>query len=176
MGAAVGSRNDGSPVAFTLWGRAPGMADDGHRYFEELEVSETVDCGTIDVTEDEMLEFANRYDPQPFHVDPDAAAQSMYGDIIASGWLTAALSARLLVLEYMNDNATVGGTGIDDLRWHRPVYAGDTLAVSVELVDKHAGDNPLFGHTTAEVVTVNQHGDEVLTMKGLGLVEKADPA
>lgn len=152
------------------------MTDDGHRHFEQLEIGETVDCSSIDVTEEEMLEFATRYDPQPSHVDPDAAEQSMYGDLIASGWLTAALSARLLVLGYMNDNATLGGTGIDDLRWHRPVYPGDTLAVSVELVDKHPGENPLFGHTTAEVTTVNQHGDEVLTMDGLGLVEKADAA
>ena len=150
------------------------MDENGQRYFEELEVGETVDCGSIEVTEDEMLEFAERYDPQPFHIDPEAAKDSMYGDLIASGWLTAGLSARLLVTGYMNQNATLGGNGIDDLRWHRPVYAGDTLSVSVELVDKHAGDNPLFGHTTAEVTTVNQHGDPVLTMAGLGLVEKRD--
>jgi len=150
------------------------MDENGQRYFEELEVGETVDCGSIEVTEDEMLEFAERYDPQPFHIDPAAAKESMYGDLIASGWLTAGLSARLLVKGYMNQNATLGGNGIDDLRWHRPVYAGDTLSVSVELVDKHAGDNPLFGHTTAEVTTVNQHGDPVLTMAGLGLVEKRD--
>ncbi len=150
------------------------MADNDHRYFEDLEVGETVDCGSVEVTEEEMLEFATRYDPQPFHIDPEAAAESMYGDLIASGWLTAALSARLLVKEYMNNNATLGGNGIDDLRWHRPVYAGDTLSVSVELVDKHAGDNPLFGHTTAEVTTTNQHDDRVLTMAGLGLVEKRE--
>ena len=150
------------------------MDETDQRYFEELEVGETIDCGSIEVTEEEMLEFAERYDPQPFHIDPDAAKDSMYGDLIASGWLTAGLSARLLVKGYMNKNATLGGNGIDDLRWHRPVYAGDTLSVTVELVDKHAGDNPLFGHTTAEVTTENQHGDPVLTMAGLGLVEKRD--
>jgi acyl dehydratase len=96
----------------------------------------------------------------------------MFGDIIASGWLTCALSARLLVKGYMNDSATLGGNGMDEVRWHQPVYAGDELSVHVELVDKAAGDNPQFGHTTVLVTTTNQRDEEVLTMYGLGLVEK----
>lgn len=148
------------------------MMDDGTRYFEDLEVGEEVDCGSIEVTKAEMLEFAERYDPQPFHVDEEAARESMYGELIASGWLTCALSARLLVTEYMNENATLGGNGMDDLRWHQPVYAGDTLSVHVELVEKTAGDNPMFGFTRATVTTTNQREDVVLTMDGLGLVEK----
>jgi len=150
------------------------MAEHDRRYFEELNVGEEVDCGTIEVTETEMLAFAERYDPQPFHVDREAAKETMFGDLIASGWLTCALSARLLVTEYMNRNATLGGNGMDELRWRQPVYSGDTLSVHVELVDKRPGENPLFGHTKAKVTTTNQHEETVLTMYGLGLVEKGE--
>lgn len=150
------------------------MVRDDPRYFEDIEVGESFDCGSIEVTKEEMLEFAERYDPQPFHVDEEAAKESMYGDLIASGWLTCALSARLLVQGYMNENATLGGNGMDEIRWHQPVYAGDTLSVHVETVEKTAGDNPMYGFTKAEVTTTNQTATEVLTMYGLGLVEKRD--
>lgn len=148
------------------------MTDTDKRYFEDLEEGATYDCGSIEVTEEEMLDFAERYDPQPIHVDEDAARESMYGDLIASGWLTCALSARLLVTEYMNDNATLGGRGMDEVRWHQPVYAGDTLSVTTELVEKRTGENPAYGHTRVLVTTTNQNGDTVLTMYGLGIVEK----
>ncbi|WP_254761945.1 MaoC/PaaZ C-terminal domain-containing protein [Natrinema marinum] len=152
------------------------MSDQDSRYFEELDVGEEFDCGSIDVEKAEMLEFAERYDPQPFHVDEGAAAESMYGDLIASGWLTCALTARLLVTGYMNRNATLGGNGMDEVRWHQPVYAGDTLSVHVELVEKEAGDNPTFGHTRVKITTTNQDDSIVLTMYGLGLVEKRNAA
>lgn len=148
------------------------MGNEDLLYFEDLEVGEEFDCGSIEVTEDEMLEFAERYDPQPIHVDKEAAKESIYGDLIASGWLTAALSARLLVKGYMNRTATLGGSGMDELRWHQPVFAGDTLHVTAELVDKETAENPKFGHTRAEIVTKNQDGEVVLSMYGLGLVRK----
>lgn len=150
------------------------MSERDRRYFEDLEVGEEVDCGSADVTREEMLAFAERYDPQSFHVDEEAARESMYGDLIASGWLTCALTARLLVTAYMNENATLGGNGMDEVRWHQPVYAGDTLSVHAELVEKTAGDNPLFGHTRVAVTTTNQHDATVLTMEGLALTEKRE--
>lgn len=150
------------------------MTEQSKRYFEELTVGEEVDCGSIEVTEDEMLEFAERYDPQPFHVDKEAAEESMFGGLIASGWLTCALTMRLLVTGYMNETHIFGGRGMDDLRWHQPVYAGDELSVEAELVDKHPGSNPVFGHTKSAITTTNQHGVEVLTMTGLVVIEKRD--
>lgn len=150
------------------------MGDEDKRYFEDLEVGETVDCGSIEVTKEEMLEFAERYDPQPFHVDEEAARESMFGDLIASGWLTCALTMRLLVTNFMNETHVFGGRGMDDLRWHQPVYAGDELSVEAELVKKHPGDNPVFGHTKSEITTTNQRGTEVLTMTGLVIIEKRE--
>jgi acyl dehydratase len=152
------------------------MTNQDERYFEDLQVGEEFDCGSLDVERAEMLEFAERYDPQPFHVDEAAAAESMYDGLIASGWLTCALTARLLVTGYMNETATMGGRGMDEIRWHRPVYAGDTVSVHVELVEKRAGENPSFGHTRVKVTTTNQNDSTVLTMYGLGLVEKRDAA
>lgn len=144
------------------------------RHFEDLTVGETHDCGSVEVTEQEMLQFAERYDPQPIHMDPEAAAESMFGDLIASGWLTCALSARLLVQGYMNHTASLGGRGMDDVRWHAPVYADTTLSVTVELVDKHTGENPAFGHTRVEVTTTDDDDQVVLTMEGLGIVAKRE--
>jgi acyl dehydratase len=143
------------------------------RYFEDLTEGDSYDCGSVTVERGEMLRFAERYDPQPIHVDPEAAEESVYGGLIASGWLTCALSARLLVTGYMNDNATLGGRGMDAVRWHEPVRPGDRLSVRAELVEKRAGDNPAYGHTEVEVTTTNGDGETVLTMTGLGLVEKA---
>lgn len=139
-----------------------------------MEEGQTHDCGSVEVTVDEMLEFAGRYDPRPIHVDEAAARESMAGDLIDSGWLTCALSARLLVVGSTNDNATLGGRGMDEIRWYQPVYAGDTLSVSVELVEERPDEDPAFGHTRAAVTTTNQDGDTVLTVDGLGLVEKRE--
>jgi len=148
------------------------MDYEGKRHFEDMEVGDTHDCGSIEVTREEMLKFAERYDPQPIHADEEAAGNSMFGDIIASGWLTCSLSARLLVKEL--NNAMIGGRGLDEVRWHQPVYAGTEISVEVELVDKYEGDNPLFGHTKANVTTTDEGGNDVLTMYILGLVKKRD--
>jgi len=150
------------------------MTIDTEGYFEDLQTGEEVDCGTVEVTRTEMVEFASRYDPQPIHVDEDAAAESMYGDLIASGWLTCALSMRLLVTGFLNETRVLAARGVDDLRWHLPVYAGDELSARAQLLEKHAGDNPEFGHAKAAITTTNQHDREVLTMTGLVIVEKQD--
>lgn len=96
----------------------PAMSADNTLYFEDIEVGLTRDCGSITAEKEEMLEFAERFDPQPIHTDEEAARESIFGELIASGWYTASLAARLLVKGYMNDTATRGGRGMDDLRWH----------------------------------------------------------
>ena len=141
-------------------------------YFEDIEVGLTRDCGSLTVSREEIVEFGERYDPQPFHTDPEAAAESAYGGLIASGWQTCALTARLLVTNYLNDTASAGGRGIDDLRWRRPVRPGDTLSVRVEVVAKRPGRNPAVGETDVEVTTTNGDGETVLSMVALGLVER----
>jgi len=146
------------------------MTGDG--YFEDIEEGTAIDCGRLAVEQSEMIEFAERYDPQPVHIDPGAAAESMYGELIASGWLTCALTMRLLVTGFLNETQVIAARGVDDLRWHLPVYAGDELVVDAEILEKHAGDDPTFGHAKAAVRTTNDNGQELLTMTGLVIVEK----
>lgn len=97
-------------------------------YFEDIEVGHTFDLGRYTVTEEEILEFARKYDPQPFHVDPEAAKDSMFGGLIASGWHTASICMRLYVDTILNKSASMGSPGLDQLRWKRPVRPGDTLS------------------------------------------------
>jgi acyl dehydratase len=144
-------------------------------YYEDIEVGTTRDCGSVDVDREEMVAFAERYDPQPIHVDEAAARGSVYGGLIASGWFTASLVARELVTGFMNDLASLGGRGMDDIRWHRPVRAGDELSVSIEVLEKEPSDrNPAIGDYRVEVVAENGDGETVLTMVGLGVVERRE--
>lgn len=152
------------------------MLDDTDRYFGDLETGEEFDCGSIEIRRAEMLEFAERYDPHPYHIDEEAAAESMYGDLTASGFLTCSLTMRLLATGFLEDVRVLAARGIDDLRWPLPVYAGDKLSVRTKLVETHAGENPEFGHAKATVTTTNQHDEAVLTMTALVIVEKRSGA
>jgi len=91
--------------------------------------------GTYEVTAAEIREFAADYDPQPFHLDPEAAAESHFGGLVASGWHTAAMTMRLLVAGFLNDSGARGARGVDELRWHDPVRPGDELRLETEVLD-----------------------------------------
>ena len=102
-------------------------------YFEEIEVGDEQSFGSRDVTREEILEFAERYDPQSFHTDEAAAGESMFGGLIASGWHTASMTMRLLVEYVFEGSAATGAVGVDELRWPNPVRPGDTLSVHTEV-------------------------------------------
>ena len=107
------------------------------RFFEDLSVGDVYEYGDYAVTEDEILEFAEQYDPQWFHTDPERAkTESMYGGVIASGWHTTAMTMRLNVDGFLGDSVSLGAKGVDELRWWKPVYPGDTLRIENEIVDK----------------------------------------
>ncbi|GAB7095562.1 MaoC family dehydratase [Halolamina litorea] len=105
-------------------------------YFEDVSVGDTDEFGTYEVTEAEILEFAGQYDPQPFHTDPEAAAETIYGGVIASGWHTCAMTMRLLVDGHFADSAAMGARGVEELRFPRPVRPGDSLSVRTEVLEK----------------------------------------
>ncbi|EMA04688.1 MaoC family dehydratase [Haloferax denitrificans] len=106
------------------------------QFFEDFAVGDTDEFGEYDVTLSEVLEFAERYDPQWFHTDPERAeAESMYGGIIASGWHTASMTMRLFVDGVLSDAASLGAKGVEELRWWKPVYPGDTLVVESEVLE-----------------------------------------
>ena len=111
------------------------MTDHELRYFEDYLPGASHDCGSVSVSEAEIISFATQFDPQPFHVDPAAAARGPFGGLIASGWHTAALVMRQLVDHYLSAEASLGSPGLDDLRWPEPVRPGDTLRVRVTAVE-----------------------------------------
>ncbi|WP_198115231.1 MaoC family dehydratase [Massilia rhizosphaerae] len=139
-------------------------------YFEDFEPGQDIDLGTRTVTEDEIVAFARDYDPQPFHVDHDAAAQSIYGGVIASGWHTCAMMMRLVVDGLLGRSSSMGSPGLEGVRWLAPVRAGDTLNVRYRTVQVKASASKLDrGVVWSMWVAVNQRGETVCTIEGMGM-------
>ncbi|MEF8854533.1 MAG: MaoC/PaaZ C-terminal domain-containing protein, partial [Haloarculaceae archaeon] len=107
-----------------------------HQTLDAVRLHEQFEFGSYEVTREEVLEFGDSYDPQAFHVDEEAASESMFGGLIASGWHTAAMTMRLIVDNYLTDSGAIGSPGVDDLRWPAPVRPGDVLRVRAEPVEK----------------------------------------
>lgn len=142
------------------------------KYFEDLVVGTKASFGRYEVTRDEVVEFASKYDPQPFHLSDEAAAQTHFGRLAASGWHTAAMAMRMAV-ENMKDqrSASLGSPGLDELRWLKPVYPGDVLRCESELLDKRVSrSRPEMGITKGRTTVFNQHDEPVMTFVANGLI------
>ncbi|WP_254863616.1 MaoC family dehydratase [Halovivax gelatinilyticus] len=145
-------------------------------YYEDISIGDTREFGERTVTKDEIVEFAEKYDPQPIHVDESAAEATMFGGLIASGWHTAAICMRLFV-DHMADETWVGARGVDELRWIRPVRPGDTLSLSVEVVEKRPDEsNPEVGRVHTRLTATNQRDEAVISWIGLGMVRRRESA
>ena len=144
------------------------MSDDTLRYFEDLVVGTRARFGQRAVTREEVIEFAGKYDPQPFHLSEEAAAATHFGRLSASGWHTMAM-----MVEHMAENrqAGLGSPGIDELRWRHPVYPGDVLSVETELLEKRpSASRPEMGITRSRTTVFNQDGVAVMSFVGTGLI------
>jgi acyl dehydratase len=140
------------------------------RYFEDYLVGESFEFGDHLVTEEEIVEFASRYDPQPFHVDKLAAGQSIYGGLIASGWMTGSVMMRMAVDHLISPLSSMGSPGIDELRWLRPVRPGDRLRVrATVLASKRSQTKPDRGVIEILQEAVNQDDEVVMTIRGWGM-------
>ncbi|RKH37361.1 MaoC family dehydratase [Corallococcus sicarius] len=134
------------------------------RYFEDFPIGEVMERGPYVVTREEILAFARQFDPQPFHIDEDAARQSIYGGIIASGWHTAAICHKLLVEGLLGQSASMGSPGLDELRWKKPVRPGDSLTVRIETLEARPSvSKPDRGSLKFRFEVLNQHGEVVMT-------------
>ena len=141
------------------------------RYFEHYEPGAVHELGSIAVDEDEVLAFGRRFDPQTFHTDPEAARESEYGGLIASGWHTAALMMRLYSDHYLSRVATLVSPGVDELRWLRPVRPGDTLSIRVTVVEaRPSASKPDRGIVRSAVEVLNQHREVVMTVTALNFI------
>lgn len=139
-------------------------------YFEDFEVGKSIEVGSFTVSEEEIIDFATRFDPQPFHVDREAAAQSMYGGIIASGWHTCSMMMRLMVDGFLKGAASLGSPGVDEIRWLKPVRGGDTLTVTTTALEVHpSASKPDRGVVVSLWQGTNQRGEPVATVKGMGM-------
>lgn len=135
------------------------------RCFDDFVAGDVIDLGEIELSQDNIIAFAEAYDPQPFHTDPAAATTSIYGGLIASGWQTACLFMRLLATNLLNDSLSLGSGGLDDLRWLAPVRPGDRLTASIEIKKTRASrSKPDRGIVTWRGSMCNQDGIEVMTM------------
>ena len=146
-------------------------------YFEDMIVGTKESYGNYAVTREEVIEFATKYDPQPFHLDDDAAALTYFGRLAASGWHTAAMMMAMNVERWKGEQtASLGSPGLDELRWIKPVYPGDTLRIETELLSKRrSASRPEMGLTRSRWTVFNQHGEPVLSVIGNGMVRLVNP-
>lgn len=142
-------------------------------YFEDFEVGRAIDVGSRTVTEEEIIDFATKFDPQPFHVDKNAAEHSIYGGIIASGWHTCAMIMRLMVDGFLRNASSMGSPGVDEIRWLKPVRGGDTLTVTTTAIEiRPSASKPDRGVVVTLWQAKNQHGELVATVKGMGMFQR----
>ena len=133
-------------------------------YFEDFAVGQKFPSATRRVEAQEIVEFAAKYDPQPFHLDPEAAKASLFGGLAASGWHTMALTMRLLVDGGAPIAGGIIGAGLDELRWPRPVRPGDTLRTESEVMELRPSRSRPEGFVKMRTTTVNQNGEPVQVM------------
>jgi acyl dehydratase len=142
------------------------------QYFEDIEIGRTQKFGSRAVTREEVLEFATKYDPQPFHLDDEAAAATHFGRISASGWHSCAMVMSMLVENLkVNQQAGLGSPGVDELRWLKPVYPGDTLRCESEILSKRvSATRPEMGFFKSKLTVFNQDDTAVMSMISNGII------
>ncbi len=141
-------------------------------YLEDMQAGDRATLGPVEVTREEALDFARKYDPQPFHLDDAAAAaHPFFGRLAISGWQTCAYAMRMIVDEISRRGVqSLGSPGMDNIRWLKPVYPGDRLTLEVETLEvRQSRSRPEMGAARRRFVCLNQHDEPVMTMEGTGL-------
>ena len=142
-------------------------------FFEDFEVGTTEEFGEYLVTEEEILEFASKYDPQAFHLSDEAAKATLFGGLCASGWHTCAIAMRMLVDNMPESNKSLGSPGIDELRWTKPVFPGDTLRVKTTVLSKtNSRSRPDLGSLQMQNEVFNQKNELVMSNKPIVIYRK----
>jgi acyl dehydratase len=143
-------------------------------YFEDFEVGQTRSFGRYEVTRDEVLDFARRWDPQPFHLSDEGAAATHFGSLSASGWHTAAMTMAMTVAEQgKDDGGSLGAVGIDALRWLKPVRPGDVLRVKSEVIEVRASEKrPEMGSVRSRVTVLDQTDAPVMRFEPIVLYRR----
>ena len=146
-------------------------------YWEDLQPGQVLDLGSLAVTREEILAFASQFDPQPFHLDDEAAKASVFGGLCASGWHTCSLAMRLMVTNFLQTAASLGSPGLENVKWMKPVYPGDTLRLQHRILESRPmRSRPDVGLVRTQWEMFNQHGEQVLHMEGWGMFRRRTPA
>lgn len=147
------------------------------KYYEDIAVGDARSFGHYEVTREEVMDFAKKYDPQPFHLDDDAAAATHFGRLSASGWHTCSMTMAMMVENMRSEkSAGLGSPGVDQLRWKKPVYPGDTLRCETEIIEKRrSASRPEMGIFKSSIRTYNQNDEVVLEMVSNGLISTREP-
>lgn len=150
------------------------MSDTPTIYFDDFETGATTVFGHYEVTREEVLEFARKYDPQPFHLSDEAAAKTYFGRLSASGWHTCAMTMAVIARHVVaTGQAGLGSPGIDELRWLKPVYPGDRLTVTGTVVDKvPSRSKPEIGVVRTATEVTNQHGEPVMRYTSIVMMRR----
>lgn len=142
-------------------------------WWEDFPAGSVREFGAKQVTRDAVIAFAAEFDPQPFHLDDEAAEASLFGKLSASGWHTCAMTMRMICDDHLLEAASLGSPGIDSLRWTKPVYPGDTLSVRLEVLEaRPMGSRPEVGLLRQRWQVLNQQREVVMTMEGWGMIRR----
>ncbi|MBB5687049.1 MaoC family dehydratase [Sphingobium boeckii] len=142
------------------------------QYFEDMVVGTVARFGRHEVTREDVIDFASKYDPQPFHLSDEAAAKTHFGRIAASGWHTTGMAMRMIVDNFnVSKMASLGGIGVDELRWLKPVYPGDVLSLETELLEKkQSRSRPEMGTFKTKTTVLNQKDEPVMVYTTIAMV------
>ena len=146
-------------------------------YWEDLQPGQVLDLGSLTVTREEILAFARQFDPQPFHLDDEAAKASVFGGLCASGWHTCSMAMRLMVTNFLQTAASLGSPGLENVKWMKPVFPGDTLRLQHRILESRPmRSRPDVGLVRTHWEMFNHHGEQVLHMEGWGMFRRRTPA
>ena len=142
-------------------------------YWEDFPVGKVREFGAYNVTTEEIIDFATKFDPQPFHLSEEAGKASLFGGLCASGWHTCAITMRMMCDEFLLETASLGSPGLENIRWLKPVRPGDTLRVrSVVIEARPMESKPHIGLVKVRWETLNQNNEEVAQMEGYGMYRR----
>jgi acyl dehydratase len=146
-------------------------------YWEDLAPGSVRELGRVTPSTEDIKEFAEQFDPQPFHLDELAGRRSIFGNLCASGWHTCAMAMRLTVDNFLNQSSSMGSPGLENLRWLKPVYPGDTLSLRHTILESRAlRTRADTGMVRSRWEMFNQNGEQVLHMEGYGMFRRRTPA
>lgn len=145
-------------------------------WWEDMNVDQVIDLGSLSPTSEEIVAFATQFDPQPFHLSEEGGKASVFGGLCASGWHTCSLAMRLMVTNFLNQSSSLGSPGLENIRWLKPVFPGDTLSLRQTVLEKRPmSKRPDVGLLRTKWEMFNQRGDQVLHMEGYGMFRRRSP-